>query len=479
MNYSMIVYILGYVLRFTGLFLTLPAICGFIYQEKSGWHFLVVAVIAYLLGHLMNFKKPKNLMLYPREGFVSVALSWMIMSIVGAIPMTTCGDIPDYVDSLFETISGFTTTGASICPDVEVLTHATLFWRCFTHWVGGMGVFVFIMAILPMLGGSNMNLMKAESPGPSVGKLVPHIKDTAKILYGLYIGISIAEFFCLLVFKMPVFDSIVTTFGTVGTGGFGIKGDSIAGYSPQLQIIVTIFMILSGVNYTAFYYIMIGKARDAFRMEEVRAYFAVILISGLIIAGNIYHIYGSIEESLRHSFFQVGSIITTTGFATVNFNNWPDFSKTILVTLMFIGACAGSTGGGMKVSRFIILYRTIKKELSILLHPREVKKITLDRKAVEHEVIRNTNVFLAMYFVILLASVMLVSVDDFGFTTNFTAVVATLNNIGPGLDAVGPSGNFAHFSYFSKFVLMFDMLSGRLELYPVMIMLLPATWRKR
>lgn len=479
MNYSMILYILGFVLKFEAGFLLLPAVTGLIFGEFAGVYYLGTAMICALLGYLLGRKEPKSMMLYTREGFVSVALSWIVMSVFGALPMTLCGDIPFYVDSLFETISGFTTTGASICPDVEALTHATQFWRSFTHWVGGMGVFVFIMAILPMMGGSTMNLMKAESPGPSVGKLVPHVKDTAKILYGLYLGITVVEAILLIVFGMPVFDALTTTFGTVGTGGFGIKGDSIAGYSSAIQWIVTIFMIMSGINYTAYYLILVKKVKDAFSIEEVRWYLAIVLAAGAVITVNVRGFYSSWAETLKHSFFQVASIITTTGFATTDFDLWPEMSKTILVILMFIGACAGSTGGGMKVSRFVILFKTIRKELSIIIHPREIKKIRMDGHAIEHEVVRATNVFLAIYFVILLGSVLLVSIDEFSFTTNFTAVAATLNNIGPGLDCVGPTKNFAEFSVFSKFVLMFDMLAGRLELFPVMVMVLPSTWKKK
>lgn len=479
MNYSMIIYILSFVLKFEGMFLLLPAVTGLIYGEmSSGWYFLTAGISA-LLGVVLGYKKPKSMMLYTREGFVSVALSWLVMSLVGALPMTLCGDIPFYIDSLFEMISGFTTTGASICPDVEVLAHCTLMWRSFSHWIGGMGVFVFIMAILPMVGGSTMNLMKAESPGPSVSKLVPHVKDTAKILYGLYIGITVTEIVLLLIFGMPLFDALTTTFGTVGTGGFGIKGDSIAGYSGILQWIVTAFMILSGVNYTAYYYILCKKFKDAWGMEEVRWYLLIIMLAASLITLNTRGFYGSLSETARHAFFQVGSIITTTGFATADFDLWPAMSKTILVSLMFLGACAGSTGGGMKVSRFVILFKTIRKELSLIIHPREIKKISMDGHAVEHEVIRSTNVFLAIYFLLIIVSVLLVSVDEFSFTTNFTAVVATLNNIGPGLEMVGPTGNFAGFSVFSKCVLMFDMLAGRLELFPVMIMLLPSTWKKK
>lgn len=475
----MVLYILGQILKFESAFLMLPALVGLLYREREGVPFLLVAVLCLLFGLFLTRKRPASSTLYTREGFVTVALSWIIMSIFGAIPFVLSGDIPSYVDALFETISGFTTTGASILTDVEALSHASLFWRSFTHWIGGMGVFVFIMAILPLMGGSTMNLMKAESPGPSVSKLVPHVKDTAKILYGIYIAITLCEVLLLCAFGMPLFDSLTTSFGTTGTGGFGIKNDSIAGYSPALQIIVTVFMILSGVNYTFYFCLLSRRIKDAFRIEEVRWYFCIILVSAGVIAYNTSSLYPTTSETVRHAFFQVGSIITTTGYATTDFNLWPPMSQTILVILMFIGACAGSTGGGMKVSRLVILFKTIRKELSLIIHPREIRKIRMDGHVVEHATLRSTNVFLVIYFVILLISTLLVSVDEFDFTTNFTAVASMLNNIGPGLNLVGPTQNFSIFSVFSKFVLMFDMLAGRLELFPLMILLMPSTWRKK
>jgi len=383
------------------------------------------------------------------------------------------------VDALFETISGFTTTGSSILTDVESISKASLFWRSFSHWIGGMGVFVFIMAILPMMGGSTMNLMKAESPGPSVSKLVPHVKDTAKILYGIYIAITICEATILRALGMPLFDSLTTTFGTVGTGGFGIRNDSIAGYSPAIQITITVFMILSGINYTAYFYILTGKIKELFKIEEVRWYLAIIFGSVAVITWNVRSLYPTFSETLRHAFFQVGSIITTTGYATTDFDLWPALSKTLLVTLMFIGACAGSTSGGIKVSRILILLKTIRKELSLIIHPRQVKKIRMDGHPVDHETLRSANVFLVVYFVLLLTSMLLISVDEFDFSTNFTSVVTVLNNIGPGLNLVGPTQNFSIFSPFSKFVLMFDMLAGRLELFPMMILLMPSTWKRK
>ena len=479
MTYSIVLYILGCVLKFESAFLVLPALVGLIYREHASVSYLAVAVLCLTLGVLLTHKKPRSTNLYTREGFVAVALSWIIMSIFGAIPFVLTGDIPFYVDALFETISGFTTTGSSILTDVESISKASLFWRSFSHWIGGMGVFVFIMAILPMMGGSTMNLMKAESPGPSVSKLVPHVKDTAKILYGIYIAITICEATILRALGMPLFDSLTTTFGTVGTGGFGIRNDSIAGYSPAIQITITVFMILSGINYTAYFYILTGKIKELFKIEEVRWYLAIIFGSVAVITWNVRSLYPTFSETLRHAFFQVGSIITTTGYATTDFDLWPALSKTLLVTLMFIGACAGSTSGGIKVSRILILLKTIRKELSLIIHPRQVKKIRMDGHPVDHETLRSANVFLVVYFVLLLTSMLLISVDEFDFSTNFTSVVTVLNNIGPGLNLVGPTQNFSIFSPFSKFVLMFDMLAGRLELFPMMILLMPSTWKRK
>ena len=479
MNYSIVLYILGCVLKFESAFLVLPALVGLIYREHASVSYLAVAVLCLILGVLLTHKKPRSTNLYTREGFVAVALSWIIMSIFGAIPFVLTGDIPFYVDALFETISGFTTTGSSILTDVESISKASLFWRSFSHWIGGMGVFVFIMAILPMMGGSTMNLMKAESPGPSVSKLVPHVKDTAKILYGIYIAITICEATILRALGMPLFDSLTTTFGTVGTGGFGIRNDSIAGYSPAIQITITVFMILSGINYTAYFYILTGKIKELFKIEEVRWYLAIIFGSVAVITWNVRSLYPTFSETLRHAFFQVGSIITTTGYATTDFDLWPALSKTLLVTLMFIGACAGSTSGGITVSRILILLKTIRKELSLIIHPRQVKKIRMDGHPVDHETLRSANVFLVVYFVLLLTSMLLISVDEFDFSTNFTSVVTVLNNIGPGLNLVGPTQNFSIFSPFSKFVLMFDMLAGRLELFPMMILLMPSTWKRK
>ena len=478
MNYSIVLYILGCVLKFESAFLVLPALVGLIYREHASVSYLAVAVLCLILGVLLTHKKPRSTNLYTREGFVAVALSWIIMSIFGAIPFVLTGDIPFYVDALFETISGFTTTGSSILTDVESISKASLFWRSFSHWIGGMGVFVFIMAILPMMGGSTMNLMRAESPGPSVSKLVPRVRDTAKILYGLYMAITVLGVIMLCLCGMPLFDSLCTTFGSVGTGGFGVKNSSIGGYSPLIQNAVTILMILSGVNYTVYFCLLSRQFKEAFSIEEVRWYFLIIFASALTIAWNIRPLYATLGETLRHSFFQVGTIITTTGFATTDFNMWPQLSKTILLLLMMIGACAGSTGGGIKVSRVLILFKAIRKELSMMIHPRMVKKIKMDGHNLSHETLRSTNVYMTAYFIVLFVSLLIVCLDEYDLSTNFTAVLATLNNIGPGLELVGPTQNFALFSPLSKCVLMFDMLAGRLELFPMLVILLPSCWKK-
>ena len=397
---------------------------------------------------------------------------------MGALPFIFSGSIPNPVDAIFETASGFTTTGASILADVEILPHCVLIWRSFTHWIGGMGVLVFILSLLPLTGGYHMNLMKAESPGPSVSKLVPKVQSTAKILYGIYFVMTVIQIILLLLGGMPLFDSLCAAFGTAGTGGLGIKSDSMAGYSTYLQVVITIFMILFGINFNAYFLLITRKFAQAFKMEEVRYYLGIIAIAVLIITCNIYHMYGSVSESLQQAAFQVGSIITTTGYATTDFNLWPEISRTILVMLMFIGACAGSTGGGIKVFRILILCKTIRKELHIFLHPNAVKKIKMDGKVIPHEVLRSTNIFIIVYILIIAGSIFLIAFDDFDLITNFTAVTATFNNIGPGLELVGPIGNFGMFSWFSKIVLTFDMLAGRLEIFPLLLLFVRDTWKK-
>ena len=478
MNYSIIIYIIGCILKIEAVFMVLPLITSLIYREVSGYAFLITIILCLAFGIPMTHKKPSKKAFYTKEGFVTVALSWIVLSIMGAVPFVISGSIPHPVDALFETVSGFTTTGASILTDVEALPHCMLIWRSFTHWIGGMGVLVFILSLLPLTGGYHMNLMKAESPGPSVSKLAPKVQSTAKILYTIYIAMTLIQIVFLLIGKMPLFDTLCTAFGTAGTGGFGIKADSMASYSTYLQVVITVFMILFGVNFNAYFFIITKKFAQAFKMEEVRYYFAIIAVAILIITCNIYHMFGSIPEAFQQAAFQVGSIITTTGYATTDFNLWPEISRTILVLLMFIGACAGSTGGGIKVSRILILCKTVRKELHIFLHPNAVKKIKMDGKAIPHEVVRSTNIFFIVFVLIFSGSVFLIAFDDLDLITNFTAVAATINNIGPGLELVGPNGNFSVFSCFSKLVLTFDMLAGRLEIFPLLLLFVRDTWKK-
>ncbi len=478
MNISIIRFLLGKVVMIEGALLFAPAAVALFYREACSVVFLACGAGCLLLGLLLSLKKPGNTVFYLKEGCITTALSWIVLSVLGALPLWITGEIPHYYDALFEVISGFTTTGASILTDVEALSRGSLFWRSFTHWNGGMGVLVFLLAIVPLSGGSNINLMRAESPGPSVGKLVPRLRLTARILYVIYFGLTVLEFLILLCLQMPWFDAICLAFGTAGTGGFGVLNSSCADYSMAVQWVLTIFMILFGVNFNAYYFALFHQAKKAFQMEEVRWYFGVILGSIALITINILHLFGDFFSALTAAAFQVGSIITTTGFSTVDFNLWPTTSKLILVILMFVGACAGSTGGGIKVSRFILLFKTIRKELLSFIHPKSIFKIQMDKKPVDHEVMRSTNVYIITFLVIFVSSTFLVSLEGKDLVTTFTAVAATINNIGPGLELVGPSANFAHMSILSKFVLMFDMLAGRLELFPLLILLHPRIWKE-
>lgn len=478
MNIGIISYILCWVIQIEGLFFLLPSITGLLYKESTGWYFFAMSILCLMIGFVGTRKKPKSAVMYAKEGFIVVALSWIIVSMIGATPFWISGEIPSYIDAWFETISGLTTTGASILSDVEALSHSSLIWRCFTNWIGGMGVLVFILAILPLSGAYNMHIMKAESPGPSVGKLVPRVRDTAKILYTIYISITLVQLVLLLLTGMPLFDSLTLSFATAGTGGFAVKNSSIADYTMLQQGIISVFMILYGVNFGAYFLILNKKYKQGFAMEEVRWYFIIIAAAVLFIGWDIREGFDTLLESFHHALFQVGTVITTTGFSTVDFDLWSATSKTILVILMFVGACAGSTGGGIKVSRFIIMFKTIKKEIAYYIHPRSVKKIQMDGKGVEHEVIRSVNVFLIAYILIFVGSVLIVSLDHKDLVTNFTAVAATFNNIGPGLAGVGPMANFGHFSDLSKLVMMFDMLAGRLEIFPMLILFAPSVWKK-
>ncbi|MCR5203960.1 MAG: TrkH family potassium uptake protein [Lachnospiraceae bacterium] len=478
MNYGVVFYILGWILKSEAIFLVFPFIVGFIYGENQGFSFLITAGICLVCGVLLNIKKPKKGGLYLKEGFFVVALGWIIMSCFGAIPFVMSGEIPRYIDAVFETASGFSTTGATILTDVEAMCHACLFWRSFTHLLGGMGVFVFLSALLPMLGGNTLNLMKAESTGPSVDKLVPRIKDTVKILYTVYLAMGAVECIILLICGMDLFESLCTTFGTIGTGGFGIRNDSLASLSPTIQWVVTIFMILSGVNYSMYFLILRKKFKQALSMEEIRLYFIVILISIVAISVNIWNMYPTASETIRTAAFQVGTLITSTGFATTDFDLWPAFSKMVLILCMFMGACAGSTGGGLKMSRILILWKSIRNEIKNLIHPRSVTKVRMDGGVIAPETVHSTCVYVAVFFVIFGVSTLLLSLDGHDFTTNFTAVLATLNNMGPGFNKVGPTCNFAFFSDLSKLTLIFDMLAGRLELLPLLLVITPKSWRK-
>ena len=478
MNHSMIRYILGAVLCFESIFLCLPMLIGFVCGEKSAFAFLICAAACLILGGCMVIRKPKKHDFYATEGFVSVSVSWIAMSLFGALPFWISREIPRFEDAMFEAISGFTTTGASILNDVEALSRCCLFWRSFTHWIGGMGVLVFVLAVFPLRGGNVMFLMKAESPGPSVEKLVPRVKNTAMILYGVYTFLTMLAVVLLLIAGMSPFDAVNLSLATAGTGGFGILNSSAGSYASSQQVIITVFMILFGVNFNIYYLILVKRIKDIWHSEELKAYLGIILASGLLIAYNIRGIFPNPLEALKHSFFQVASIITTTGFSTADFNEGPAFSCAILVLLMFCGACAGSTGGGMKVSRLIIMVKTAVKEIFTIKHPHGVKTIKIDGRVVEHETIRSVNTFVVIYALLFAGSVLLISLDNFDYTTNFTAVAATINNIGPGLNMVGPAGNFSQFSAFSKVVLMFDMLAGRLELLPMIVLFSPLVWSK-
>lgn len=477
MNVSMIRFILGQILKLQALFLMLPSLTAFIYKENTLSSYLIVAGFCLFIGTFMTLKKPDDHIFYLKEGCVATALSWIVLSISGAFPFVLTGEIPHFIDALFETVSGFTTTGSSILSNVEALSHSSLLWRSFTHWIGGMGVLVFLLAIIPMSGGSNINLMKAESPGPSVGKLVPKIRSTARILYLIYLGLSVIMLILLLLGNMPLFDALATTFGTAGTGGFGIKNDSFASYSDYIQWITAIFMMLFGINFNAYYLILFHDIKKAFKIEEVRWYLTIIILSTFVIFTDLMQFYPSLGAAVKDSFFQVSSIITTTGFATADFNLWSATSKCTLVLLMFIGACAGSTGGGLKVSRLIILIKTIFKELTSYTHPKSIVKIKMDDKPIEHEVLRSANVYFITYMILFITSVFCLTFENKDLITVFTAVAATFNNIGPGLEMVGPTANFGHFNDFSKMVMIFDMLAGRLELFPLLMLFHPELWR--
>lgn len=479
MNGLMILNILGHVLRIEGLLMLPSYLVGLIYREPEAWAYLIMSAVCCGIGTLVIRKPPKNNFFYLKDGCVATSLCWIMLSIFGAIPFMITGEIPRFVDAVFETVSGFTTTGSSILNNVEAMSYASRFWRSFSHWIGGMGVLVFVLAVVPLSGGSNFQLMRAESPGPSVGKLVPKVGATARLLYVIYFVMTVITILALLFSGMDWFSAFTLGFGAAGTGGFGILNDSCASYTTLQQWILTVAMILFGVNFNFYYFFLFRKFRKAFEMEEVRWYLLIILAAVAIIFSAEMGRYETAFETLTHTAFQVGSIITTTGYGTTDFNLWSPISKTILVMLMFLGACAGSTGGGFKVSRLVILAKSAIREINSYIHPKSIRQLKFDNGPVDQEMVRSISAYLSAYLAVFIASVFLVSIEGQDLVTTFTAVAATLNNIGPGLEAVGPTANFFALTDVSKWVLIFDMLAGRLELFPLLILFHPGLWKEQ
>ncbi|MBR0164259.1 MAG: TrkH family potassium uptake protein [Lachnospiraceae bacterium] len=482
MNYDMIRYVLFRAFSLVGALMLLPVLVALIYGEMScALIFGVMALVTLLIGFAGTCKKPENRMFYAREGYVMCALIWLLISLLGALPFVLTGTIPSYVDALFETVSGFTTTGASILTSVDGMYMSVQFFRCFTHWIGGMGVLVFMLAIIPMSGGSTMHLMRAESPGPSVGKLVPRVKNTAKMLYLIYFGLTVAQIVLLLVTGLNLYEAMTITFSTVGTGGFSITDAGMNAYPLAAQIVVILFMTLCGINFSVYYLIQTGKIREALKSEELRWYLSILFASSVLIAANVIFAgrADSAFDAFHHALFSVSSVMTTTGFATRDFNLWPQFSRTLLFILTLLGASAGSTGGGLKVSRLIIMVRRIKNEIIFATHRKSVRQVYMDGRRVGSTTVKSVTTYVSIYVLVYLVSFLLISLDGLDFETNITAVAATLNNVGPGLSAVGPTGNYAQYSILSKLVLCFDMLAGRLEFIPLMILLRYRTWSER
>lgn len=479
MNKRLILKVLGSVILIEAGLMLLPMAVGLIYREAVWYHFLIGAALCGVLGFGLSRIPLKRKNMYAKDGFVAVALSWVGISLLGALPFTFSGEIPHYVDAVFEMVSGFTTTGSSILTNVEELSRCMLFWRSFSHWVGGMGILVFMLAVLPTMGGPAIHLLRAESPGPSVDKMVPKMRTSAEILYLIYLGMTGILVVLYLLGGMPLFDSLCIAFGTAGTGGFSITADGMLHYSNYLQTVTTVGMILFGVNFSVYYFLLKGKVKLALRNTELWVYLGVIFLSIAAICVNIRSMMPSWYESIHHAAFTVGSIITTTGYGTVNFDTWPEFSRVILCFLMLIGACAGSTGGGVKVSRIVILYQFAKNEISRMIHPNVVKVVKVDGKQVPHDTIHGVLVFTVGYIAVILLSVLLVSLDNLDASTTVTSVLATVNNIGPGLGVVGPYGSFASLSVLSKIVLTLDMLFGRLEIFPMFFLLMPSTWLEK
>jgi len=480
MKTKVVLHTVGQILLIEAGLLILPVVVGLIYHEQASVRaFLMTIVITAAAGGLLSLVKPGKSSIYAREGFAITGLSWIMLSFFGCLPFVISRQIPGFIDAFFETVSGFTTTGSSILTDIESLDNAMLFWRSFTHWVGGMGILVFSMIIVPLGGKRSMYILRAEAPGPSSAKLVPKMRDTAVILYGIYFAMSALLLVLLLAGGMPLFDGLINVFGTAGTGGFSNHGASIGYYdSEYFEVIIGVFMLLFGVNFNIYYFIFLKRIKAAFRSEELHWYLGIVAFAIITIAVNINSLYGSLHQAVRHSFFTVSSIITTTGFGTMDFDQWPEYSRTVLVMLMFIGACAGSTGGGLKVSRIMLLLRTVKRSMRRMIHSRSVESIRFEGRIVEEDTLNTCLIYLTVYCLVTIVSVVLVSLNNLPFETNVTGVIACMNNIGPGLGIVGPAGNFSSFSGLSKLVLSFDMLAGRLELFPVLFLFSVRTWKR-
>ena len=481
MNKRMVFHIIGRILQVEAIFLLFPFVVAIIYGERDIMkNYLAVAMVAFILGTIITLlMRPKNRVIYAKDGFAIVSLAWLTVSAAGAVPFVLTGEIPSYVDAFFETVSGFTTTGASILTNVEAMSKGSLFWRSFTHWIGGMGIIVFVMAILPNVSDRPMHILRAEVPGPVVGKLLPRVKDTAKILYLIYIILTIVQIVLLKLGDMPLFDAVVHSFGTAGTGGFGIKSDSVGGYSPYCQWVITIFMLLFGINFNLYFLLLIKRFKSVFKSTELWFYLSIVLISIAIITLNILPTENSFSDAARNASFQVASVITTTGYSTVDFNLWSGMSKAVLLLLMMIGACAGSTGGGLKVSRLVILLKTIAKEIRQMIHTRSIGAVHFEGKVVGEKTVNSVCIYFLVYILCTFTLFLIISFEPFGFETNFSAVVACFNNIGPGFGEVGAAGNYFNYTDFSKIVLSLSMLLGRLEIFPLLIFLSPRTWIKK
>ncbi len=480
MNRRMVLSMIGKVVLVEAGLLLLPLFVSIGYKNDCVPAFLITIAVAVVFGLALTLIfKPKHKGVYAKDGFVIVAFCWLCLSAIGALPFFLSGGIPNYIDAFFETVSGFTTTGASILDDVEALSEGLLFWRSFTHWIGGMGVLVFVMAVIPANSDRSIHILRAEVPGPTFGKLVPRIADTAKILYLIYVALTVIEIVLLSLGDMTFFESVVHSFGTAGTGGFGIKGDSVGGYSAYSQWIITIFMLVFGINFNLYYLILVKKIKSVFKSGELWFYAGLVTVSTMAITLNIHRRFPDIFTAVRHSAFQVASIVSTTGYSTVDFNHWPQFSKGIIFILMFLGACAGSTAGGFKLSRVLVLLKVIKREFRHMIHPRSVGVIKIEGKRVDEYTLKSVNAYFAIYILCIAVTFLLICFEPYGIETNLTAAVSCFNNVGPGLGAVGPASSYSLYSGFTKIVLSFAMLLGRLEIYPLIIAVLPSTWSKR